>query len=684
MFKQTLKVLLALMISVLLIGSNALAFHKDGKSVSKKTDWTGDSKEKKIYENKFKKNYCAFDADAKKIIGKAKTDDTTGEPLLGDDNKPIFEEDIYKVNVKGYHSTESISIGGKSLFPFDFGDVNFDEHRIKLPIGDKTTLKDLLNYFCVQDISQERPVSFKGSYLKDLYEEIAKDNGFVKADGSGDFKQKIVPGDIYDKIAVEGLLIKNPNAVYYLPGYYLDAYNKHVTKKSKDEKDAKKNAATKQGNEAWISENAQNWIDKITTKINEYDIQIEKSQSDLSKVKSLLDEYKSQFTKLLDQTDDLFEDVDDQKNAIVEKRKDVRDLKKEALKEEKLKEFDVKFSKIEDLKFNKYNNYTDVKGLKKSAEKAKKKIKANKFIGKKKFSKTIRGFKISFGQSTIGIIEKFENLENDDLGKQYKIDNKKVADLNKKLNEELDILLEYSNQLEELATLDNELRNKFPWNLVIIGVLVLLAVIGIAVYVYFNNKRLREIGDNADKQVGSLKSDLEGKLKDTSEQIRSVGRNAARAQQSEGTTEAEPVAEIAKTPEEIIAAKYDELASEYKDALEDFSKVATFKQKWNGLALSRKERQDGSKTILINSNQAFEKSGIWCVNFDEKYFAFPGSTVKSNMATYMNMEFMKAGIDFKGIFSISEGSSYSTEPAVLRRGGAGFIVERSGKIIFPN
>ena len=54
------------------------------------------------------------------------------------------------------------------------------------------------------------------------------------------------------------------------------------------------------------------------------------------------------------------------------------------------------------------------------------------------------------------------------------------------------------------------------------------------------------------------------------------------------------------------------------------------------------------------------------------------------MATYMNMEFMKAGQDFKGIFSISEGSSYSTEPAVLRRGGAGFVVERQGKLIFPN
>ena len=215
MFNQFLKILITFMLSVLLISSNALAFHKDDKSTSKKTDWTGDPQEKKIYQNKFKKNYCAFDANAKKIKGKAKTDDATGEPILGDDNKPIFEEDIYKVNVKGYHSTESISIGGKSLFPFDVT-KNFDEHRFALSLGDKATLKDLLDYFCVQDISQKRPVSFRGSYLKDLYEEIAKDNGLVKADGSGDFKQKISSGDIYDKIGTEGLLIKNPNAVNQL------------------------------------------------------------------------------------------------------------------------------------------------------------------------------------------------------------------------------------------------------------------------------------------------------------------------------------------------------------------------------------------------------------------------------------------------------------------------------------
>ena len=69
--------------------------------------------------------------------------------------------------------------------------------------------------------------------------------------------------------------------------------------------------------------------------------------------------------------------------------------------------------------------------------------------------------------------------------------------------------------------------------------------------------------------------------------------------------------------------------------------------------------------------------------FCGKYFAFPGSTVKSNMAAYMNLDFEKASRDFKGVFAISSGSSYLSDPALLRRGGAGFVVEKPGKLIFP-
>ena len=119
MFKQTQKVLIALMMSVLLMSSNALAFHKDGKSDSKKTDWTGDQNEKKIYENKFKKNYCTFKAKGRIIKGKEKFNEDTGATILDDKGKKIFEDDTYKIDVEGYHSVEPISIGGKSLFPFN-------------------------------------------------------------------------------------------------------------------------------------------------------------------------------------------------------------------------------------------------------------------------------------------------------------------------------------------------------------------------------------------------------------------------------------------------------------------------------------------------------------------------------------------------------------------------------------
>ena len=195
---------------------------------------------------------------------------------------------------------------------------------------------------------------------------------------------------------------------------------------------------------------------------------------------------------------------------------------------------------------------------------------------------------------------------------------------------------------------------------------------------------MKDLKAEADEKVGSLKNDLENKFKDTSEQIKSASRTAARAQQSGVTTTPEPVQEIPKTAEETIASQYDELVLEYKEVLEDFSKVAAFKQKWHGLALSRKERQDGTKTILVSSTRAFEKAEIWCVAFGDNYFAFPGSSVKTNMATYMNLDFEKASRDFKGVLTISTGSSYSTEPAVLRRGGVGFIVDTTGNIVFPS
>jgi hypothetical protein len=237
--------------------------------------------------------------------------------------------------------------------------------------------------------------------------------------------------------------------------------------------------------------------------------------------------------------------------------------------------------------------------------------------------------------------------------------------------------------LEELMTEYKKLQKDKSWITYAIYFIIFLVVVGFIIYHFYSRKKLSDAERNAEERLGNLKRDFDGQLRNTSNEIKSVSR-AARSQQSTQSSVQETVQETPKTPEEIIASKYDALVTDYNEALEDFTKVAAFKQKWHGLALSRKERQDGTKTILISSSSAFEKSGIWCVTFDDNYFAFPGSTVKSNMATYMNMDFMKANMNFKGIFTISSGSSYSTEPAVIRKGGAGFVVERIGKITFPN
>ena len=172
-------------------------------------------------------------------------------------------------------------------------------------------------------------------------------------------------------------------------------------------------------------------------------------------------------------------------------------------------------------------------------------------------------------------------------------------------------------------------------------------------------------------------TDMEGKLRSTSAKIRASRGRGERLEQT-----SEP-AEAPKTPQQIKLEKFNDLKRDYDEAKENFSKIAGFKQKWNGVALSRKERQEGSKTVLVSSGRAFEKAEIWCVGFDDKIFAFPGSSVYSNMSIYMNLDFAKAQMDFKGVFNISEGSNYSVEPSGLRKGGAGYVVEMQGKIQFP-
>ena len=65
-----------------------------------------------------------------------------------------------------------------------------------------------------------------------------------------------------------------------------------------------------------------------------------------------------------------------------------------------------------------------------------------------------------------------------------------------------------------MVRIDDELGNQLPWNYIIIGIIIFLVAIGFGFYVYFNNKRIKEIQEDADRTVSTLKTNLEGRMTD--------------------------------------------------------------------------------------------------------------------------------------------------------------------------
>ena len=713
MFRVKIRYYILFLFSLILINNQTLAHHKSKLTKTISTEWKGDKKSKSEYLKQAKTEYCAIKTEAITVPGKPimdlnKTDDD-GNPIQrkDEDGKPEFEDETYKIKIIGFHSNNAKK-AGKVLKPNQVNGLNFNK-KFRWPAGIK--LIDVLKEHCLQDSTKPRPLKFSGSYLEKFYENIAFDNGYLTKDGKkGDYNQQMFSGPnnrgpIEGRdIMKDGIMINNPNAVWYVPDF-LEKDEKRLIKKSKEKKDEaeriqrekkKKEArqnAEKDGNEQWISANKRDFIDQFKKKLKEYQKIIDELDKKRENLNSKIKEHEKLVNTASKAIRIAFDDLRNRENADINKIKnEIRDNEEQHLIESINKNYQEEVKKINDKDFESYPRF---KTLKKLIDRAEKSEKATDFVGKDGFKitlpKILGGGKRNLTSDKIGFIKEFENIQNRKLGSGSDDDLEKIIKITKNVGDQLKLINDFIiNKVEELNTLDQNLteKNKQDTQIYryIIYFVIFLVIAGIGTYIFLQRREMNRIKRESEEKVGSLKSDFENKLKDTSEQIKSVSKTAAaaRSQQAVNTSIPEPVEETPKTPEEIIAIKYEELVSDYNEALNDFSKVATFKQKWNGLALSRKERQDGSKTILISASRAFEKAGIWCVSFDDKYFAFPGSTVKSNMATYMNMDFMKASQDFKGVFGITTGSTYSTETAVLRKSGAGFVVERAGKIAFPD
>ena len=647
MYKIFKSILLSLSILIFFINHNVLAFHKEGKSETKIEIIEG------IKKRDVQIKYCT--SNVKKLIiteeiidnNENKTTEEQLEEFNSDKPKTLVKKEYYEI--KSYHSTK----------PKKFKGILFVNILKDLKVIDaSTSFSKILNYYCVQSLQDDKSKkTYKlGEKIKKLHNELATDNGLKKAsDPIGD--------EIFKTGAIK---LDRDNLIYAKAQFIVDEEKKRKKAKEAKEKKEKNEQETKD----FIAKIKPGLVDEINIKKAKFDKKlkdIDKKYRDLS-IK--IENFEKFFETKIKETDKIFKFLNKNDQQIIDKARELDNAQGQFLNEIILDDVKKKFKKINLKEAKEYRNYRLLEILLRDIDK-----RSNK---KKCFEEgqKARGCKPSFP-------DQWNRIKSDDLGSEAlekNIDslNKDLDDSKQKIEDNIDTII------LELTDLEKNLKDKTPWNLIIIGVVVLIIIIGVGAYVYLNNRRIQKLQEEADKKVGSLKSDFEGKLKDTSERIKSVGRAAARSGQTRTSQQDQVVEEKPQTQEEIIAAKYDELVSDYREALDDFAKVAKFKQKWNGLALSRKERQDGTKTILISSPRAFEKADIWCVTFSDKYFAFAGSTVRSNMATYMNLDFEKASREFKGVFSISTGTNYTCEPSVLRKGGAGFVVERAGKIVFPS
>ena len=682
MSKTSIKFYISIILSILLMSSNSIAFHKEGNS--EKVIILSEGITKKDIQSE----YCTFQVKkySKPSQTKKKEEEITEKKSKKQKNETV-EEQLYKVN--SYHAKETKDAPKELDFSILKNKINKNTY-----IGAVSTIEELLNYYCVQEKSLEDKIKIYKKGDEKLYDEIAINNGY-----SG--RNATIEGPIYDtgkiNLTIEGKTLIYSKAQFILneeERLKIKAKKDEAKKKAEEKKKKKKqarNEAIKKGKEQWISENKQNYIEQFIIKNDEYLKLIQNLKDNRNKLNERVKNYEKLTEESIEEIEIAFDDLANIDQQIKDKKREIRDNKKEYLSKVILESFEDRLKKINSINFEKYDNYLRLKKIIKKAKKSKSPV---DFLGKEGFKIPLPniagGGTYKIGSDKIGFIEEFENIKKKSLGSGSKTDFKNMRELSEEIIEkknEINVFI--IKPVKELVAYDNlleEEKAKTPWGTYALFLLIFLIIIAAIIGLIFYLKKTKEdLKEEAEQKVGSLKSEFDNKLRNTSDQIKLANRDPIRLQQSSvESNQLKPTQERPKTHEQIITEKYDQLVSDYKDALDDFSKVAEFKEKWQGLALTRKERQDGTKTILINSTRAFEKAEIWCVTFSEKYFAFPGSSVKFNMATYMNLDFEKAGRDFKGVFSISSGSNYSTEPSVLRRGGAGFVVERAGKIIFPN
>ena len=636
--KKIINLFSCITIVSLLLFDHAFSHHKkNGKEKEIKVAIVKEKKDIKI-------EYCAHKIKKKEAITKS-SDKIDKEKTITESSGPPKEKDPKNLEfttntwiITNYHEPKPTQID-------DVIKIKKEEDKPSTHWGftEEADLEDILKALCVHKKSDQIPTKLD----REILNKIKDANGLSQKENF----TKITPEIYNNGIKLPPDLVGT--LVYHIPDYLIT--NTEKEKKKDDEVKSIKKATDDESK--WVSENKPEILKLAEKKLST-------QKEIITKVKSKLAEVNKDITKL--QID--YDRIEKSLNKFFE----IKEIKNKGNKD-----LSVKIEKLYDLKVEHFPESQQIKKLKNDIQKISKPI--EELESSNEYTRIVNLLNSIKKANTKKKLEEYkENIEfrNIDTISQEETLNK----TKREIDEYSKTILNIEELISEIEKLDESLDSEFNFTNLLIFILVFVLIIAVGFYIYFQNRKLSDLRNVTDR-AGRKFNELEGQIKSTSEKLQSVAISS-RSSNNPNVIQTSPI-EQSKTPEEEIRNKFDELILDYKDTIDNFSKVAEFKQKWNGLALSRKERQDDTKTILINSSRVFEKSEIWCVNFGDKFFAFPGLTVKTNMATYMNLDFEKAQRDFKGVFSITSGSNYSTEPSVLRKGGAGFVVERSGKLTFP-
>ena len=265
--------------------------------------------------------------------------------------------------------------------------------------------------------------------------------------------------------------------------------------------------------------------------------------------------------------------VDVGQKEIKDKAIELKKAKRKYLNDNILNNINTKFKKIKKKKAKEFKIYKEIIVLLNEVGSSKKQNDFEKGYKSKHWKKKMEGFFVQWDQLSnkdLDINKFFDEIDN------IYVD---LISAESNINENIDTLQ------TEIQKLEEELANKWPIKEIAISVIIFFVICVGGYFIYDSGQKRKREREEAESKIASLKNDLEGKFKSTSEQIKSVSRTAARSQETFLENEApESIHEQPKTPEEIITEKYDQLMQTLAAERETFRGKGNVKSFYNELS----------------------------------------------------------------------------------------------------